>query len=53
MAEDRESLRQKVIPIYAIEVYINEGFELLQDRIPGDKVVVRLPDKFKGGSRSE
>lgn len=46
---DREELsgstngtRQKVIPISAIEAYINEGFDFVTS-IPGDKAIVKLP----------
>ena len=34
--------RQKVIPMVAIEAYINEGFDFIT-AIPGDKAIVRLP----------
>ena len=46
MMKSKGSLRQKVIQLFAVEAYINEGFELVSDRIPGDKALVRLPEKL-------
>lgn len=46
MTESKNSLRQKVIPLYAIEAYIDEGFDLVSDKIPGDKALVRLSEKL-------
>ncbi len=42
MAKMRNGARQKPIPSYAIEAYLNQGFEFIS-LIPGDKAIVKLP----------
>ena len=46
MIKSRNSLRQKVISLFAIEAYINEGFDLVSDKIPGDKALVKLSERL-------
>lgn len=42
MSKMRNGARQKPIPSYAIEAYLNQGFEFIS-LIPGDKAIVKLP----------
>ena len=46
MMKSKNSLRQKVISLFAIEAYINEGFDLVSDKIPGDKALVKLSERL-------
>jgi hypothetical protein len=39
--------RQKIISIYALEAYINEGFISNGNLLPGEKVLVELPNGHK------
>jgi len=42
MSKQRSGARQKIISSYAIEAYLNQGFEFISS-IPNDKAIVKLP----------
>lgn len=44
--ESANGSRQKVIPMSAIEAYVNEGFDFVTS-IPGDKAIVRLSSQHR------